>query len=206
MKAFATGERPVYEVGVHMAPSATEAMQSAGDRGDGPEHGLAVSSAYLFGPIRPSGKADRPYAYIDHLRVVDEEINNEHPAELYRTLGLIDEVLLSDKYEFLNLSLGPEAVVDDGDPHGWTSLIDERLSDGRTFMTAAVGNSDGEDAEAQLNRIQLPGDCINVVAVGAANSTRSNWARAPYSAVGPGRSPGSNILAFGGSADECSMR
>jgi hypothetical protein len=34
VKAFATGERPVYEVGVHMVPSATEAMQSAGDRDD----------------------------------------------------------------------------------------------------------------------------------------------------------------------------
>jgi hypothetical protein len=34
VKAFATAEPPVYEVGVHMTPSATEAMQSAGDRDD----------------------------------------------------------------------------------------------------------------------------------------------------------------------------
>jgi hypothetical protein len=34
VKALATAERPVYEVGVRMAPSATEAMQSAGDRDD----------------------------------------------------------------------------------------------------------------------------------------------------------------------------
>ncbi|MFG1284881.1 S8 family peptidase [Xanthobacter autotrophicus] len=177
----------------------------ANDHHDGPDHGLAVSSAFLFGPIRPDGQASRPYSFIDHLRVVDAEIDDEHPAELYRTLGLVEQVLLSREYEFLNLSLGPEAVVDDGDPHGWTSLIDEQLSDGRTFMTVAVGNNGTEDAEAQLNRIQVPGDCVNVVSVGAAGSTKSSWERAPYSAVGPGRSPGyikPDLLAFGGSSEE----
>lgn len=177
----------------------------ANDHRDGPDHGLAVSSAFLFGPIRPDGQASRPYSFIDHLRVVDAEIDDEHPAELYRTLGLVEQVLLSRQYEFLNLSLGPEAVVDDGDPHGWTSLIDEQLSDGRTFMTVAIGNNGTEDAEAQLNRIQVPGDCVNVVSVGAADSTKSSWQRAPYSAVGPGRSPGyvkPDLVAFGGSSEE----
>jgi hypothetical protein len=182
----------------HMDPGAN-------DHADGPDHGLAVSSAFLFGPIQPNGLANRPYSYIDHLRVVDEDIDTEHPTRLYRTLGLIDEVLLSRQYEFINLSLGPDEIVDDGDPHGWTSLIDERLSNGRTFMTVAVGNNGDQDSELQLNRVQVPGDCVNVVGVGAANSTRADWARAPYSAVGPGRSPGfvkPDLLAFGGSAEE----
>ncbi|NSZ87082.1 S8 family peptidase (plasmid) [Agrobacterium tumefaciens] len=177
----------------------------ANDHADGPEHGLAVTSAFLFGPIEPNGSAGRPYSYVDHLRVVDEGINQEHPAQLYRTLGLIDEVLLSRQYEFINLSLGPDEIVDDGDPHGWTSLIDERLSNGRTFVTVAVGNNGNEDAELQLNRVQVPGDCVNVVAVGATDSTKEDWERAPYSAVGPGRSPGfvkPDLMAFGGSAGE----
>lgn len=177
----------------------------ANDHTDGPDHGLAVSSAFLFGPIQPNGQANRPYSYIDHFRVVDEGINTEHPAQLYRTLGLIDEVLLSRQYEFINLSLGPDEIVDDGDPHGWTSLIDERLSNGRTFVTVAVGNNGDQDAELQLNRVQVPGDCVNVVAVGAANSTKASWERASYSAVGPGRSPGyvkPDLVAFGGSAEE----
>lgn len=177
----------------------------ANDHADGPDHGLAVSSAFLFGPIPPNGQAGRPFSEIVHCRVVDEDIDGEHPAELYRTLGLVDVVLLSRQYEFINLSLGPETVIDDGDPHGWTSLIDERLADGRTFLTVAVGNNGDEDALLQLNRVQVPGDCVNAVAVGSANSVSSNWARAPYSAVGPGRSPGfvkPDLLAFGGSAGE----
>ena len=182
----------------HMDPDAN-------DHADGPDHGLAVSSAFLFGPIQPDGQAGRPYSNIAHCRVVDEDIDSEHPAELYRTLGLVDEVLLSRQYEFINLSLGPESVVDDGDPHGWTSLIDERLADGRTFMTVAVGNNGTEDEELQLNRVQVPSDCVNVVAVGAADSTGAAWDRALYSAIGPGRSPGyvkPDLLAFGGSTDE----
>lgn len=177
----------------------------ANDHADGPGHGLAVSSAFLFGPIQPNGQASRPFSFIDHYRVVDEAIDGEDQAELYRTLGLIDEVLLTRQYEFINLSLGPESVVDDGDPHGWTSLIDERLADGRTFMTVAVGNNGEFDAAAELNRIQVPGDCVNVVAVGAASSTSADWKRAPYSAVGPGRSPGfvkPDLLAFGGNPSE----
>jgi hypothetical protein len=182
----------------HMDPDAN-------DHVDGPDHGLAVSSAFLFGPIQPNGPAGRPFSQIAHCRVVDEDIDGEHPADLYRTLGLVEEVLLSRQYEFINLSLGPESVVDDGDPHGWTSLIDERLADGRTFMTVAVGNNGTEDEELELNRVQVPGDCVNVVAVGAADSTGVSWARAPYSAVGPGRSPGyvkPDLLAFGGSTGQ----
>ena len=177
----------------------------ANDHLDGPDHGLAVSSAFLFGPIQPNGRASRPYSQIAHCRVVDEDIDGEHPANLYRTLGLIEEVLLSRQYEFINLSLGPETVVDDGDPHGWTSLIDERLADGRTFMTVAVGNNGDEDENLELNRVQVPGDCVNVVAVGAADSIGENWGRASYSAVGPGRSPGyikPDLVAFGGSTGQ----
>jgi len=177
----------------------------ANDHADGPDHGLAVSSAFLFGPIKPGGEASRPYSFIDHLRVIDEETDSEDEAELYRTLGHIEEVLLSRQYEFINLSLGPLAVVDDGDPHGWTSMIDDRLSDGRTFMTVAAGNNGEDDAELQYNRVQVPGDCVNVVAVGASGSIKPDWQRAPYSAIGPGRSPGfvkPDLLAFGGSSEE----
>jgi hypothetical protein len=133
--------------------------------------------------------------------VVDEDIDDESPVDLYRTLGLVEEVLLSRQYEFINLSLGPEAVVEDGDPHGWTSLIDELLADGRTFMTVAVGNNGEKDEQLELNRVQVPGDGVNVVAVGAADATGHTWKRAPYSAVGPGRSPGyvkPDLLSFGG--------
>lgn len=175
-----------------------EAESTAG----GVEHGLAVSSSFLFGPLSPSGQAPTPYSYIDHLRVVDH--TEDDPLELYRTLRFVEETLLSGAYEFINLSLGPALPVEDDEVHAWTSVIDDLLSDGKTFLTVAAGNN-GEEEPAREARIQVPSDCVNAVAVGAANSPSSDWARASYSAIGPGRSPGvvkPDLLAFGGSGPD----
>ncbi len=168
---------------------------------DGMEHGLAVSSAFLFGPIQPNGMAQRPYSYIDHLRVLDKESVNEDPLELYRTLGFIEQVLLSRQYEFINLSLGPDLPIEDTDVHAWTSVIDDLLSDGDTLMTVAIGNNGELDQASGNARVQVPSDCVNALAVGAATETDKTWERAPYSAIGPGRSPGvikPDLMAFGG--------
>ncbi|MDT4811695.1 Subtilase family protein [compost metagenome] len=179
--------------------------ENAADDPLGPDHGLAATSAFLFGPLQPDEVAARPFAYVDHLRVLDNESSNEHPLELYRTLGHIEEVLLSRQYEFLNLSIGPEIPIEDTEVHPWTAVIDELLSDGSTFMTVAIGNNGTMDAALRNDRVQVPSDCVNAVAIGAANSTGENWIRAPYSAKGPGRSPGlikPDLMAFGGSAKE----
>jgi len=175
--------------------------EHAGDDPEGPEHGLAATSAFLFGPIEPEGTASRPYSFVDHLRVLDEGASLENPLELYRTLGHIEEVLLSRQYEFINLSLGPDVAIEDDDVHAWTSVIDNLLSDGNTFMTIAAGNNGTRDSIVQLDRVQVPSDCVNAVTVGAANSTGETWSRASYSARGPGRSPGvvkPDLMAFGG--------
>lgn len=79
--------------------------ENADDDPHGLEHGLAVTSAFLFGPIQPNGSAHRPYAYVDHLRVLDKDAETEDPLELFRTLGFVEEVLLSRQYQFVNLSL-----------------------------------------------------------------------------------------------------
>ncbi len=176
---------------------------NAEDGLDGPEHGLAVTSAFLFGPIQPNGAAARPFAYVDHLRVLDKNADTEDPLELYRTLGFVEEVLLSRQYQFVNLSLGPDLPIEDMDVHAWTSVIDDLLSDGDTLMTVAIGNNGQRDRALGLARVQVPSDCVNALAVGAANNTEVGWARAPYSAVGPGRSPGvvkPDLMAFGGDA------
>ncbi|AKH38212.1 MULTISPECIES: S8 family peptidase [Nitrosomonas] len=175
--------------------------ENAKDDADGPAHGLAVTSAFLFGPIQPNGTALRPYSYVDHLRVLDDSSDAENPLEMYRTLGFIEEVLLSRQYQFINLSLGPDLPIEDTDVHAWTSVIDDLLSDGDTLMTIAVGNNGEGDRLSRNNRVQVPSDCVNAIAVGAANSTENNWGRAPYSATGPGRSPGvvkPDLMAFGG--------
>jgi Subtilase family len=176
---------------------------NAKDAADGPSHGLAVTSAYLFGPLTPGGVAPRPYAPVDHVRVLDDDVHTESELELYRTLGHIEEVLLSRQYEFINLSLGPDLPVDDDDVHAWTSVIDDLLSDGDTFMSVAAGNNGERDPILKFNRVQVPADCVNAVAVGSASDTTELWTRARYSAVGPGRRPGvvkPDLMAFGGDA------
>lgn len=176
--------------------------ESASSTVGGMEHGLAVSSSFLFGPLHPGARASTPYSYIDHLRVVDAE--HQDPLELYRSLRFVEEVLLSGAYEFINLSLGPALPVEDDEVHAWTSVIDDLLSDGKTFMTVAAGNNGDEDTPEEA-RVQVPADCVNAIAVGSADSASTDWERASYSAIGPGRSPGvikPDLLAYGGGADE----
>lgn len=177
--------------------------ENAADDPGGLEHGLGVTSAFLFGPIAPNSAAARPYSYVDHLRVLDRETDSEDPLELYRTLGFVEEVLLSRQYQFINLSLGPDLPIDDTDVHAWTSVIDDLLSDGDTLMTVAVGNNGEMDRAVGNARVQVPSDCVNALSVGAADNVDATWGRASYSAIGPGRSPGvvkPDLMAFGGDA------
>jgi Subtilase family len=178
---------------------------AAADVNDYIDHGLGVTSAFLFGPIEPGTQARRPYSYVDHFRVLDERSGHEDPYELYRTLAHVEEVLLSRQYQFLNLSLGPDLPAEDSDVHAWTAVLDTLLSDGETLMTIAVGNNGARDVAAGLDRIQVPSDSVNALSVGAANSSTAAWTRADYSARGPGRSPGRrkpDVVAFGGSPKE----
>lgn len=178
--------------------------EHAEDDPGGIEHGLAVTSAFLFGPIIPNSTPSRPYSYVDHLRVLDRETDSEDPLELYRTLGFVEEVLLSRYYQFINLSLGPDLPIEDTDVHAWTSVIDDLLSDGDTLMTIAVGNNGAMDRSTGNARVQVPSDCVNALSVGAADNVDKTWGRAAYSAVGPGRSPGvvkPDLMAFGGAAE-----
>jgi hypothetical protein len=173
---------------------------------EGQEHGLGVTSAYLFGPIRPGVTAERPYAPVSHFRVLDEMSDQEDQLELYRTLGFIEEILLSRQFQFINLSLGPDLPIEDTDIHAWTSLIDNLLEDGETILTVAAGNNGQADRASGNARIQVPSDCVNALAVGACDIIGNNgWKRAAYSAIGPGRSPGvikPDLLTFGGSGIE----
>jgi hypothetical protein len=168
------------------------------------EHGLAVTSAFLFGQIYAGSPLDTPICTVDHVRVLDE---NSGAGNDLMCLDVLNRILVhldaNPSYEFVNMSLGPRLPVEDDDITEWTAMLDDRFSNGRAVATVAVGN-DG-DATGGLNRIQPPGDGVNVLAVGAATSTGSTWQRADYSCIGPGRSPGyvkPDGLAFGGSPAE----
>lgn len=169
-------------------------------------HGTAVTSALLFGPLQDGVTPDRPYASVDHYRVLDAETMKDDQEELYTVLERIQDVLESrPRYDFVNLSLGPDLPIEDNDIHAWTAVLDQLFADGLTLPAIAVGNR-GEDDWASGNaRIQTPADCVNALSVGSCDRVGAGWKRAAYSSIGPGRSPGimkPDGLAFGGSSRE----
>lgn len=169
-------------------------------------HGTAVTSALLFGPLQDDVTAERPYANVDHYRVLDAETMKDDQQELYTVLERIQDVLESrPKYDFINLSLGPDLPVEDNDIHAWTAVLDQLFADGQTLPAIAVGNSGELDWPSGNARIQTPADCVNALSVGGCDRIGAGWKRAAYSSIGPGRSPGimkPDGLAFGGSSRE----
>ena len=161
------------------------------------DHGLSVTSAALFGSIEPGVVAPRPYAKVDHYRVLGT--NTQDKKGLYRSLALIDDILAQRSYQFISLSLGPPDPMDDDNVSPWTTLLDDHLGDGNALACVAVGNN-GAGAHPKC-RVLAPADSVNALGVGACNASEGVWSRAAYSAVGPGRSPGlvkPDVLHFGG--------
>lgn len=168
------------------------------------EHGHEVTSALLFGSINPDEELPIPFAHVDHYRVLDENTDDD-PYELYDVIRRIESVLSQNDYEFLNLSIGPYLPIEDDEVHSWTAFLDDHLADGRVLATVAIGNNGRNDRPSGNARIQVPGDSVNALSVGAASSQGLTWGRAPYSAFGPGRTPGlvkPDVLAFGGVTTE----
>lgn len=165
------------------------------------EHGVGVTSAFLFGHIDPKLPLPQPYSYVDHFRVLDD-IPGQNPYELFEILDRIKDVLETKEYDFINLSIGPRLPIDDGEVHVWTAVLDDYLSKHSTLATIAVGNDGESDPKIRANRVQVPSDCVNALAIGACDVPTENWQRAEYSSVGPGRSPGlikPDLVEFGGS-------
>jgi hypothetical protein len=164
-------------------------------------HGLAVTSAFLFGPLEEEEVPSQPFANVDHWRVLGDDTKDDD-FELYDVLARIEDALSTRTYNFINLSLGPYSAIEDDDVSSWTSTLDSLLAGGETVASVACGNNGAEDSTTGLNRIQCPSDGVNMIAVGATDRPSGSWKRAPYSAVGPGRSPGyrkPEFVTFGGS-------
>ena len=54
--------------------------------------------------------------------------------ELYSVLERIQDVLESrPKYDFVNISLGPDLPIEDDDVHAWTAVLDQLFADGLTL-------------------------------------------------------------------------
>src|SRR3546814_18932106 len=116
-----------------------------------------------------------------------------------------EQARLREGVESLLAKVRAGASLDDDDVNRWTSTLDNQFSDGITVATVACGNNGLSSAQHKLNRVQVPSDGVNILGVGAADRPDERWGRGPYSAVGPGRSPGSvkpDFLAFGGRSEE----
>lgn len=165
-------------------------------------HGHAVTSAFLFGAIEDDQQEIRPpFCNVDHIRVLPSTSTDMHVADVIdRIIGTLQTARdAGNPYALANLSLGPRMPIVDDDPHEWTVRLDDFLSLGDLFLTVAAGN-DGANGQ-DLGRIQPPADAVNAFSVGASDGHHEKAARAPYSCLGPGRSPGlvkPDASAFGG--------
>lgn len=171
------------------------------------QHGLAVTSAFLFGPINDPANLQRPICGVDHVRVLDEALLTSSDPYYFDALDRILTFLDAQgkNYSLINISVGPNLPTTDDDVTLWTAELDARFASGDWVATVAAGNDGDRDPVAGLNRIQPPADGVNVLAVGASDSYSSPWARAPYSCMGPGRNPGlvkPDGVAFGGCDQE----
>jgi subtilisin family serine protease len=168
------------------------------------DHGLGVTGACLWGPIDPGGTLPAPYCSIDHYRVLDQnDVGGAADRNAFAVLRRVREVVETGSYDIINLSLGPNAPVDDGEVNVWTSTLDDLAADGQRLIVVAAGNN-GEDPHP-VCRVQAPSDGVNCFGVGASDRRAGAWKRASYSAKGPGRRPGlkkPDILAFGGSHED----
>jgi hypothetical protein len=162
-------------------------------------HGSNVSSALLFGHVSDGVALPAPFGKVDHFRVLDE--TSARDEDLFDVLTRVRDVIQSNTHQFINLSIGPEIPIDDDEVHTWTSVLDDLLSDGDRLLTVAAGNGGDRDAALRYDRVQVPSDSVNAMAIGSADCLEPEWSRAWYSSTGPGRSPGlvkPDALAFGG--------
>lgn len=197
---FDGGLRKNHPFGLWAREIAPPATYDIGDPiPDYQDHGTAVTSAALFGHVT-GGTLPRPFAAVDHYRVLGTNVRDKH---LYEVMLYVDEVLSQSNYPLVSFSFGPHDVAGEDNVTAWTAMLDDHFGQGEVLATIAVGN-DG-DAPWPQCRIQVPSDCVNALAIGASNSMGSDWQRAPYSSIGPGRHPGlikPDLLHFGGADTE----
>lgn len=164
-----------------------------------PDHGAAVTASVIFGELTPGQPLPPAAATVTHFQVVHgpDTDSREYPWLLRQITKKVEE----HRPSLVNLSLGPLVPVEDREPHRWTAVLDKLARRFGTLFIIAAGNNGERDRAAGLHRVQVPGDMVNGLCVGAFTNTNDGWSVAPYSGRGPGR-PGAMIqpavVAFGG--------
>lgn len=163
---------------------------------DDPDKGARLSRTLLVAGHRQS------LEHFDSL-LQDPDVRCEEYAGIKDIVRIerIDNYAFDDKYH-------PAPSND-----AWYELVlhelDEDLAPDNTQKFLELAERLGVNVEERMNfkannllyRIESPGDAVNALGVGACDSEDVYWMRAPYSAVGPGRSPGivkPDLVAFGG--------
>lgn len=166
------------------------------------EHGTAVCSAALFGPINTSAaELEPPTCGVLSFRVLPDS-RDDH-LELYGVIDAIEAEVpkLPADVKAVNISLGPNGPIDDA-PSRFTYVIDKLSYEHDKLFFIAVGNW-GHQAGA--DRIGAPADSVNNLGVGAFSYEPKTGEVSPtdYSCRGPGRGGAAikpDFLTFGGSA------
>ncbi len=133
--------------------------------------------------------------------MLDIDSARDPQGELFDVLTRIVEVLNNNRYDLVNISIGPDLPIEDDDVHVWTAVLDDVFSGGGALPFIAVGNGGDLDWKSGNARIQSPADCVNGLAVGACDGVTGDWRRSNFSSIGPGRMPGRlkpECVAFGG--------
>ena len=156
---------------------------------DGLDHGTAVVGAAMFGLANAETTVRQPPCPIESVRVMPPR---EIPGDLagYWILDQIVEAVRENDFGIVNLSIGPERAMEDShEPDRWTSELDHLAWEHTVLFVVAAGNGGEQPQDLGLHRIQVPGDMVNGITVGACDSPPPSraWSRADYSSMGPGR-------------------
>ena len=186
-------------------PNADVDITSADVDADALYHGTGVVGATLYGLPRAGTQLPRPPLPVTSFRVFP--MPSMSGLDEYWLLDEIKDAVTNGGYRIVNLSLGPDKAVEDtAEPDRWTSELDHLASELDVLFVVAAGNRGDSDRATGLHRVQVPGDMVNGLGVGASDAPPPDtpWERAPYSSMGPGRH-GNRVqpagLQFGGTDD-----
>ncbi len=153
------------------------------------DHGTAVVGAAIFGLANAETALRQPPCPVEIFRVLPPR---NIPGDLagYWVLDRIVETVRENDFGIVNLSIGPELAMEDShEPDRWTSELDHLAWEHDVLFVVAAGNGGTQPQAFGLHRVQVPGDMVNGVTVGACDAPPPSrpWSRADYSSMGPGR-------------------
>ena len=166
-------------------------------------HGAAVTSAMLYGHLDGDDLPEPAPIEIDHYAALPQR-GQRPDLRMYWLLDLIEEQVTANDYDVVTVCAAPNRIVSDRTVDRWTSTLDNLSHEKQVLFVVAAGNNGEDPEQGGLNRILVPADATNALAVGAADAVNPRAGRAGYSAVGPGR-PGAQLrpsgVAFGGTRE-----